>query len=97
MYISGLYLLTALFLSFSIVKNKNKTRIALKKSWKALENILPQFLSILLIIGITLAVLSPQTINKFIGSHSGWIGMAVASVIGSVTAEKRQAAPIRCL
>jgi len=59
--------------------------MALKKAWKAFENILPQFLSILIIIGILLAVLSPETISKMIGRQSGWIGMVIASVIGSIT------------
>jgi uncharacterized membrane protein YraQ (UPF0718 family) len=59
--------------------------MSLRKSWKALENIMPQFLSIILIIGITLAILSPQDINSLIGHQSGWIGMMVAAIIGSVT------------
>jgi len=59
--------------------------MALKKSWIALENIMPQFLSIFLIIGITLAILSPQDINNLIGRQSGWFGMLMASIIGSVT------------
>ena len=59
--------------------------MALKKAWKSFENILPQFLSILVIIGIMLALLSPETISKLIGKQSGWIGMVIASIIGSVT------------
>ncbi len=59
--------------------------MALKKAWKAFENILPQFLSILIIIGIMLAVLSPEIISKIIGQQSGWIGMVIASIIGSIT------------
>ncbi|MBZ4647120.1 MAG: hypothetical protein PWR27_2271 [Petroclostridium sp.] len=59
--------------------------MALKKAWKSFENILPQFLSILIIIGITLAVMSPETISKLIGEQSGWLGMIVAAVIGSIT------------
>ena len=85
MFTSALYLSAAVLLFMSIIKDRKKTRMALKKSWKALENILPQFLFILLIIGITLAVLSPQAINRLIGDQSGWIGMLVAAIIGSVT------------
>jgi uncharacterized membrane protein YraQ (UPF0718 family) len=59
--------------------------MALKKAWKSFENILPQFLSILMIIGIMLALLSPETISKLIGKQSGWIGMVIASIVGSVT------------
>lgn len=80
-----LYILSLVLLSFSFFKDKNKTKLALKKAWKSFENILPQFLSILIIIGILLAVLSPVTISKLIGQQSGWAGLVIASVIGSVT------------
>jgi len=85
MFTTTLYFSAAVLLLTSFIKNKKKTQMALKKSWKALENILPQFLSILLIIGITLAILSPQAINGLIGQQSGWIGMWVAAIIGSLT------------
>ncbi|MHB8961941.1 MAG: permease [Saccharofermentanales bacterium] len=75
--------LTALIASF--VKSKEKTLLALKKAWKSFENILPQFLSILLIIGMMLAVLTPEQISRFIGKESGWFGVVFAAVIGSIT------------
>ena len=59
--------------------------MSLKKAWKAFENILPQFLSILIIIGIMLAILSPESISKLVGQESGWFGMIIASIIGSIT------------
>jgi len=80
-----LYAITAVLLLLSFLKDKNKTRMSLKKAWKAFENILPQFLSILIIIGIMLAVLSPEVIASLIGKQSGWFGMIIAAVIGSIT------------
>lgn len=80
-----LYVLAAGLLLLSFLKDRKKTKMALKKAWKSFENILPQFLSILIIIGIMLAVLSPETISKLIGQQSGWIGMVIASAIGSIT------------
>jgi uncharacterized membrane protein YraQ (UPF0718 family) len=80
-----LYLLAGALLIGSFLKDRKKTKMALKKAWKAFENILPQFLSILIIIGIMLAVLSPETISKLIGQQSGWLGMGIAGIIGSVT------------
>lgn len=85
MFTASLYVLAIGLLIVSFVKDKKKTIMALKKAWKSFENILPQFLTIILIIGIMLAVLSPETISKLIGQQSGWIGMIVASIIGSVT------------
>jgi len=80
-----LYLLAGVLLVLSFLKDRKKTKMALKKAWKAFENILPQFLSILIIIGIMLAVLSPETISKLVGQQSGWLGMVVAGTIGAIT------------
>jgi len=60
---STLYIITAIALGVSFLKSKEKTIQALKKGWKAFENILPQFLSILLIIGLVLSILTPIQIS----------------------------------
>ena len=80
-----LYGLAVLGLAVSFLRDRNKTKMALKKAWKAFENILPQFLSILILIGLALAVLSPETITKLLGTNSGLWGMLAASVSGSIT------------
>lgn len=80
-----LYGLTAALLILSFFKDRQKTLKALKKAWKAFENILPQFLAILLLIGLMLAVLSPETISSIIGQKSGWIGILLAALLGSIT------------
>lgn len=85
MFIIGLYILTTLLLVASLSTSTEKTIMALKKSLKSLENIMPQFLSIMLIIGIALAILSPQDISRLIGQQSGWVGIMIAAVIGSIT------------
>lgn len=85
MFTIALYVLTIALLGLSFYKDRKKTAKALKKAWKSFENILPQFLSILVLIGIMLAVLSPQTISGLIGRQSGWTGMLAASIIGSIT------------
>lgn len=82
---STLYIITAVALVFSFIKSKEKTIQALKKGWKAFENILPQFLSILLIIGLILSILTPNQISSLIGGDSGWWGVLLASILGSIT------------
>ena len=82
---AALYLFTAVLLFLSFRKDRQKTRQALKKGWKSFENILPQFLSILVLIGIMLAVLDRETITWLLGAESGAAGMAVAALVGSVT------------
>ncbi len=69
----------------SLVKSRQKTKQAFIKAWKAFENILPQFISIMVIIGVSLTLLDPETISHIIGAESGWLGVALAAVIGAVT------------
>lgn len=80
-----LYLLAVVLLLMSILKNRKKTRLALKKAWKAFENILPQFLTVILMIGISLAYLSPEQMSILIGEESGLMGTLGAAIIGSIT------------
>ena len=82
---SVLYLLSIGAVLISLFKSKEKTLLAFKKAWKSFENILPQFLSILMIIGIMLAILTPDQISRLMGSESGWFGVIVGSIIGSIT------------
>lgn len=85
MFTLVLYALAVILLALSLAKDRAKTRLALKKAWKAFENILPQLLTVILIIGLALAVLTPQAISRILGRQSGLLGMAAASVLGSIT------------
>lgn len=80
-----LYAVTLLLLALSFRKNRQKTVLALKKSWKSFEGILPQFLSILMLVGIMLAVVDKSLISRLLGADSGVMGMAAAAIVGSVT------------
>lgn len=80
-----LYGITLLFLAISFFKDKEKTKISLKKAWKALENILPQFLVVILLVGVLLAVLNTEIISIIIGSDSGWVGVVLAATVGAIT------------
>lgn len=79
------YSLAIVLLVLSFIKDRKKTFEALKKAWKAFWNILPQFLGIIVFVGILLAVLDPQTINQIIGKSSGILGVLIASIVGSIT------------
>jgi uncharacterized membrane protein YraQ (UPF0718 family) len=85
MFTIGLYLLVFILLLVSLIKSREKTFLSIKKAWKSFENILPLFLSILFIIGIMLAILSPQVISKIMGQQSGILGILLAALIGSCT------------
>ncbi len=85
MYDYALYLLAGIFLVISFKRDKKKTKMALKKAWKSFENIMPQFLTILALLGIVLALLNPDVISHLLGQKAGWQGMIIASIIGSIT------------
>jgi len=79
------YIITVVLFVISLKKDRLKTKAALHIAWKSFENILPQILTVLMLIGIMLTLLSPETISLLLGKDSGWFGVASASIIGSVT------------
>ena len=78
------YGLAAAGVLWSYMKDRQKTKQALKKAWKAFDTILPAFIVILLLIGIILAVVSPEVVTTLLGANSGITGMIVAAIIGSI-------------
>lgn len=80
-----LYTAAIILLSISYMKDKNKTKLALKSSLKSFENIMPQFLGIIFIIGIILSLLNPEVISKIIGANSGILGVLFSAILGSIT------------
>ncbi|NSW93015.1 MAG: permease [Firmicutes bacterium] len=80
-----LYLVAFLLLVLSFIKDRQKTINALKKAWKAFENILPEFLGVIMLVGIMLAILNPEVISGIIGESSGWLGVILSSIIGAIT------------
>lgn len=80
-----LYGITIILLIISYWKDKKKTKMALKKAWKSFENILPEFLTVIMFVGVLLAVLNAEVISKIIGNNSGWFGTIIAAIVGSIT------------
>jgi uncharacterized membrane protein YraQ (UPF0718 family) len=72
-------------LTLSWIKNRQKTRIALQKAFKALENILPEFLIVIVLVGLLLALINPQFISSLIGQDSGMWGTFLALLVGAIT------------
>jgi uncharacterized membrane protein YraQ (UPF0718 family) len=55
------------------------------KSIKSLLGLLPQMSFILIVIGLSLSMLSTETISEIIGENSGIAGIAMAIATGAVT------------
>jgi uncharacterized membrane protein YraQ (UPF0718 family) len=79
------YTLAIGLLIVSFFKDKKKTKQALMKAWKSFINILPQMLGILTTVGIIIAFLNPEVISRIIGGSSGYLGVLLAAVVGSIT------------
>ncbi len=79
-----LYVLAVILLTVSFSKDKNKTLFFLKRAWKIFLTILPQFVTILLLVAFLLALLKPETIKNIIGTQSGFLGMLISSLVGAV-------------
>lgn len=80
-----LYGLCIILTLVSFLKDKEKTKKAVINGLKSLEKIMPQFLSIIIVIAIILATLKPEIISKIIGNDSGIFGVLLSSLIGSIT------------
>lgn len=80
-----MYSLVIVLLIISYYKDKKKTKMALKKAWKSFKNILPQFLGVIMIVGILLAVFNADVISKIIGNESGAIGVILSAIVGAIT------------
>lgn len=79
------YVAVVILFGISLVKDRSKTKKALLKGLKALENIMPQFITVLILIAIMLTVLNAEIISHFLGAETGWIGVVIAASLGSIT------------
>ncbi|MDC7224450.1 MAG: permease [Spirochaetales bacterium] len=79
------YIAAAALLVISLIKDRKETKKAVVKSLKSFIGLLPQMTFIFVMMGISLALLTPETISGIIGGESGLLGYAAALTIGSIT------------
>ena len=80
----ALYGIAFALLGISFAKDKKKTTLSLKRAWTMFINVLPQFVAILLLVGLMLIVFQPETIQQIIGAESGFVGMLITSLLGAI-------------
>ena len=78
------YVAVVVLFGISLVKDREKTIKAFLKGFKALENIMPQFITVLILIAIMLTVLNAETISRFLGAGTGWIGVVIAAALCAI-------------
>ncbi len=79
------YILAVVGLAASFAKDRKKTKMAFKKSYKAFVNIFGDLALVLLLVGLLMTYISPDFIGRFIGEESGVWGIGLASIVGSIT------------
>ncbi|MDA1475398.1 hypothetical protein [Bacillus changyiensis] len=79
-----LYSISLIGLLVSFKKSKENTYVSLKKAWNTFQKLLPEILFIMLLVGVSLAVLTPELISKLLGQQSGFLGVIIAMIIGSL-------------
>jgi uncharacterized membrane protein YraQ (UPF0718 family) len=68
----------------SFVLDRKKTLAGLKKGWNMFRNMLLPFLLILVVVSVALYLLPPDVITRYLGANSGFLGFAIAAVVGAV-------------
>ena len=76
---------TAISLLASLIIDKKKTLIGLKKGVKMFLGIVPPFLNILILVSVLLFFIPQEIITQYIGPNSGALGFFIAAIVGSIT------------
>lgn len=76
---------TAVFLVISVVKDKKKTKQALKMAFGMGRGMLVSILSIIFLIGLILTLLPPERIADYIGKQSLLVSTVVSAAFGTIT------------
>jgi len=83
--IIAIYSLLVVCLVASIINSKEKSKKAFKVAGKSLLKSAPSLLAVLGIVGLTLGILTPETISNLVGAEAGFSATIVAAVLGSIT------------
>ncbi|MEN6314564.1 MAG: permease [Clostridiaceae bacterium] len=76
---------TAIFLIFSFVKDREKTKQALKMAFGMGKGMLISILSIIFLIGLVLTILPPESIAEFVGKQSLLLATVISAAFGTIT------------
>lgn len=80
-----LWLATAAWFIWSIVKDKKKTLNSIKMSRGMMQNMIGEIIGILFLIGLILTFIPPDTIKQYMGQSNTLISTITSAFIGSIT------------
>lgn len=80
-----LYLIAVILLLISFMKDRAKTKKIILKTFGGFLKLLPQMSFILILIGLSLTLVTPERISSFIGYESGILGVVISIITGAVS------------
>ena len=81
----AVWVFTAGFLVFSFIKNKHKTKEALKSAFGMGKGMLVSILTIIFAIGLILTIFTPESIAAFVEKQNILVATISAAILGTVT------------
>lgn len=81
----ALYLGVGVLVGVSFAFDRGKTLAALRRTLRAFLRLLPDMSFILLLVGLSLALISPEAISRWLGDSSGAVGVSIGLLVGSVS------------
>jgi len=69
----------------SFIVNSKKTLMAIKIAVKKFVNILPAFLTMLILVSVVLFLVPDKVISNYLGNSNKFVGVTFASFFGSIT------------
>jgi len=80
-----LYIITGFAILLSFIVNSKKTLMAIKIAVKKFVNILPAFLTMLILVSVVLFLVPDKVISNYLGNSNKFVGVTFASFFGSIT------------
>jgi len=78
-------IVTSVILIVSLIADRKKTWLGIKKGAMMFINLLPSLLLILALVAVALALLPKEVMEKILGEESGFWGYFSAAVLGSIS------------
>lgn len=76
---------TAIFLVFSFIKDKNKTKQSLKIAFGMGKGMMSSILAIIFLIGLILTFIPPESIATYVGKQSTIVSTFICALFGTIT------------
>jgi uncharacterized membrane protein YraQ (UPF0718 family) len=81
----GFWVIGVILFITALIKDKKKTKEAMKKSKGMMKNMLGDIIAIIFLIGILLTLIPPETIKNVLGSDNVLFSSLIAAIVGSIT------------